>query len=78
MPVNMLDYLSLFSGMTHLRSCHVDILFYVSSALPKGIDCIDFYFYRDHLLWNELPLKIIETRCQTTLGSLFMGSMGKK
>ena len=35
-PVNMPDYLSLFSGMTRLRSCHLDRLSYVSSVLPFG------------------------------------------
>ena len=65
----MPDYLSLFNGMTRLRSCHLDRLSYVSSVLPRGKNSNILkksFFYRCHLLWNELPIEIREIRCQTT------------
>ena len=67
-PVKMPNYLSLFSGMTRLRSCHLDRLSYVSSVLPRGKNnniLKKSFFFRGHLLWNELPLEIREIRCQT-------------
>ena len=68
-PVKLPDYISLFDGVTRLRSCHLDRLSYVSSVLPRGKNCKILkksLFYRGHLLWNELPLEIREIRCQTT------------
>ena len=68
-PVQLPDYLSLFNGLSRLRSCHLDRLSYVSSVLPRGKNCKILkksLFYRGHLLWNELPLEIREIRCQTT------------
>ena len=68
-PVKLPDYLSLFNGLSRLRSCHLDRLSYVSSVLPRGKNCKILkksLFYRGHLLWNELPLEIREIRCQTT------------
>ena len=68
-PVELPDYISLFDGLTRLRSCHLDGLSYVSSVLPKGKNSKILkksLFYRGHLPWNELPLKIREIRCQTS------------
>ena len=68
-PVKLPYYLSLFSGMTRLRSCYFDRLSYVSSVLPRDKDP-DFlkksFIYRGHLLWHELPHEIREISCQTT------------
>ena len=47
MPVQMPDYLSLFSGITRLRC---------SNALNRS------FFYRTHMYWNSLPLEIREIR----------------
>ena len=68
-PVKMPDYLTLFRGMTRLRSCHLDRLSYVSSVLPRGKNSNTLrksFFYRGYLFWNEIPLEIREIRCQTT------------
>ena len=69
MPVKLPDYLSLFNGLTRLRSCHLSGLSYVSSVLPRGKNSKllnKSLFYRGHLLRNDLPLEIREIRCQTT------------
>ena len=58
--VELADYISLFDGLTHLRSCHLDRLSYVSSVLPRGKNnkiLKKSLFYRGRLLWNELHLK---------------------
>ena len=65
-PVEMPDYLSLFSGHSRLRSCHLDRLSYVSSVLPKGKSSnwlSRSFFYRAHISWNSLPLEIREIKC---------------
>ena len=62
-PVNMPSYLSLFSGNSRLRSCHLDHLSFVSSVLPNGSTTKMLkksFFYRTHNLWNSLPLNIRE------------------
>ena len=68
-PVKLPDYPSIFDGLTRLRSCHLDRLFYVSSVLLRGKNnniLKKSYFFRGHLLWNELPLEIREIRCQVS------------
>ena len=65
MPVQMPDYLSLFSGITRLRSCHLDRLSYESSVLPRKNSpnaLKKSFFYRTHMYWNALPLEIREIR----------------
>ena len=60
----MPGYLSLFSGNTRLRSCHLDRLCFVSSVIPRGSSSHNLnksFFYRSHILWNYLPLDIRET-----------------
>ena len=63
------NYLQLYRGSTRLRSCHLDNLSFVvtsvqihsnSSLLKKS------FFYRTHLLWNNLPLEIREHSCPDT------------
>ncbi len=65
-PLQMPEYLTLFSGNTRLRSTHLDRLCFVSSVLPrnsnKGI-LEKSFFYRTHSLWNSLPLDIREITC---------------
>ena len=60
------NYLQLYKGSTRLRSSHHDNLSYVltlvqtqsnSSLLKKS------FFYRTHLLWNNLPLEIRDHSC---------------
>ena len=65
----MPDYISLFSGVTRLRSCQLDRLSYVSSVLPKcknGNILKKSFLYRVHLSWNELSFEIREIRCPST------------
>ena len=65
MPVQMPDYLSLFSGITRLRSSHLDRLSYESSVLPRRNSSNALnrsFFYRTHMYWNSLPLEIREIR----------------
>ena len=60
----MPSYLSLFSGNSRLRSCHLDRLCFVSSVIPRGSSSHNLnksFFYRSHILWNSLPLDIRET-----------------
>ena len=50
-PVKLPDYISLFDGLTRLRSCHLDRLFYVSCVLPgdKNSKILKkSLFYRGH------------------------------
>ena len=65
MPVQMPDSLSLFSGITRLRSSHLDRLSYESSVLPRrdSSNALNIsFFYRTHMYWNSLTLKIKEIR----------------
>ena len=65
MPVQMPDYLSLFSGITRLRSSHLDRLSYESTVLPRRNSSNALnrsFFYRTHMYWNSLPLEIREIR----------------
>ena len=68
MPVQMPDYLgylSLFSGITRLRSSHLDRLSYESSVLPRrnSSNALNrYFFYRTHMYWNSLPLEIRDIR----------------
>ena len=65
MPVQMPDYLSLFSGITRLRSSHLDRLSYESSIRPKrnSLNAPNrSFFYRTHMYWNSFPLEIREIR----------------
>ena len=68
-PVKMPNYLSLFSGNSRLRSCHLDRLCYVSSVLPKGNSTNNLnksFFYRSHMMWNSLSLELREIMCPST------------
>ena len=64
-PIRLPSYLTLFNGVSRLRSCHLDRLSYVSSIIPRGISNNNLnksFFYRSHLLWNNIPLEIKEIR----------------
>ncbi|MCP4461100.1 MAG: reverse transcriptase family protein [Cytophagales bacterium] len=66
-PINIPNYLTLFSGNSRLRSSHLDELSYVSSIIPNSSDANKLkksFFYRTHMTWNSIPLEIRE------LGSL--------
>ena len=73
-PITLPHYLSLFSPSSNrLRSTHKDALHFVSSIRPRAtfrsnkegeLECDSLkefensYFYRAHLEWNKLPLKL--------------------
>ena len=66
-PTKLPDYLSFFDGNTRLRSCHLDNLCLVSNISPNSTtfsglnsrsSLYKSFFYRTHLLWNQLPLNI--------------------
>ena len=74
-PIKLPSYLNFFTGQgRRLRSCHLDHLSFVSDIQPKihakysknsvnGTECKIFensFFYRSHLAWNKLPLKLRE------------------
>ena len=61
-PLDIPNYLSFFDGQSRLRSCHLDHLSFVSSLIPKGSSTTKnlekSFFYRTHMIWNELPLEL--------------------
>ena len=60
-PVSFPNYLTFFNGQTRLRSSHLDNLSLVCSldVNSTGFGCLKrSFFYRTHLLWNELPYEI--------------------
>ena len=60
-PLKLPDYLSLFNGISRLRSCHLDNLSFVSNLQPNNLSNASLkksFFYRTHTLWNTLPLEI--------------------
>ena len=71
-PLKLPSYLTFFDGKSRLRSCHLDRLSLVSSIIPnsnvvsnsdKNSALYKSFYYRVHLLWNELPFEIRE--CNT-------------
>ena len=70
-PIELPSYLHFFSGQSRLRFCHLDKLSLVSDILPNTTACstrssnalANSFFYRVHLLWNELPFEIREIEC---------------
>ena len=64
-PIQLPFYLQFFDGNSRLRSCHLDNLSLVSDIRPKSntnkyYTLQKSFFYRTHLLWNNIP---IEIRC---------------
>ena len=60
------DYLSRYSGNSRLRSCHHDSLSYVASIVQNDRNSSllkKSFFYRTHLLWNDIPFEIRDHSC---------------
>ena len=60
-PVNIPDYLTLYSGDTRLCRTHLDNLSFVSNiaSTTASIQNINkSFFFRTHTLWNSLPFDI--------------------
>ena len=60
--VDLPAYIQNHSGISRLRSCHLDALCFVSCIIPRGNftstsrrGFYHSYFYRSHLMWNILP-----------------------
>ncbi len=68
-PLSLPDYLSFYSGNSRLRFCRLDHRSLVSSIIPRTNASqatttnalANSFFYRTHIIWNDLPLKIRET-----------------
>ena len=65
LPIHLPNYLNFYEGNSRLRSCHLDHLSIVSNLKPKTSLISDTnkncalnksFFYRVHLIWNQLPL----------------------
>ena len=61
-PVEMPPFLTPYQGNSRLRSSHLDYLCYESSISPRTIynAFSKSFFYKTHLEWNRLPLKLRE------------------
>ena len=60
-PVQLPYYLKFFDGNSRLRSCHLDELCLVSDIKPRTNERSPLqksFFYRTHLLWNNIPLEL--------------------
>ena len=60
-PVQLPYYLKFFDGNSRLRSCHLDELCLVSDIKPRTnvrSPLQKSFFYRTHLLWNNIPLEL--------------------
>ena len=72
-PLSLPSYLEFFSGKSRMRFCKLDRLSLVCSVIPttkasKATSSNTFassFFYRSHLLWNELPIEIRSVSCPT-------------
>ena len=68
-PLSLPSFLSFYSGHSRLRFCKLDTRSLVSSIVPstKASQATSSnalaknFFYRSHILWNDLPLDIRET-----------------
>ena len=61
-PVNILDYLTLYSGDSRLRRTHLDNLSFVSNIASTTTSIANLnksLFFRSHTLWNSLPFDIL-------------------
>ena len=59
-PLRMPSYLTFCNGISRLRSCRLDRLFYFYFVFPKGLSTNNLdksLFYRTHSLWNDIPLE---------------------
>ena len=60
-PIDIPNYLTLFTGQSRLRSSHRDELSFVCSLLPNSSNTNlleKSFFYRTHMVWNSMPLEI--------------------
>ncbi len=68
-PLSLPEYFSFYQGSSRLRICHLDSLSIVSSIIPRSTQSYNSgdnprdplsrsFFYRTHLVWNNLPLDI--------------------
>ena len=60
-PVNIPDYLTLYSGDSRLRRTHLDNLLFVSNIASTTASIKNLnksFFFRTHTLWNSLPFDI--------------------
>ena len=60
-PVNIPDYLTLYSGDSRLRRTHLDNLSFVSNIASTTTSINNLnksFFFRTHTLWNSLPFDI--------------------
>ena len=60
-PVNIPDYLTLYSGDSRLRRTHLDNLSFVSNIASTTTTIKNLnksFFFRTHTLWNSLPFDI--------------------
>ena len=63
LPIQLPFYLQFFDGNSRLRSCHLDNLSLVSDIRPKSntnkyYTLQKSFFYRTHLLWNNIPIEL--------------------
>ncbi len=69
-PLKLPEYLGFFSGQSRLRSSHLDSLSIVHHLQTNNLNVTYLnksFFFRTHLIWNNLPLEIR----QTTVPSVF-------
>ena len=60
-PLSMPDYLTIFDGISGLRTTHLDELSYISHVQHNTTSINNLnksFFFRSHSLWNALPLEI--------------------
>ena len=60
-PVNIPDYLTLYSGDSRLRRTHLDNLSFVSNIASTTTSIANLnksFFFRSHTLWNSSPFDI--------------------
>ena len=76
-PVSLPSYLTFYEGGSRLRRSHLDRLSIVSSLIPMSSQFSDrsnsplskSFFYRTHLLWNNLPFNLREISSPTLFKS---------
>ena len=76
-PTELPPYLTPYSGITRLRSSHLDYLCFVSIITPRTSTnaLAHGFFYRTYNKWNNIPLEIRQLLCLTEFKSKLMKYM---
>ena len=85
-PVELPAHLSFYRNSSRLRFDHLDNLCLVSAVIPNTTTSqsrttnafANSFFYRTHLLWNQLPLELRAENCPKNFKTLLKAHQFEK